>query len=148
MNSCHLAQCEMMGHSCATRRAGTEFAITRTNSPSSPSPPSTPSPPPPPPPPYCTCLDLLNMDGGMGSGERERTFLSLRLLLSPVPHLRRCGTRINGIQQHGEIAAGSVCLSVCVQTTCVQQVRLRIQSFENLNRSTCTYTHSQRMVSD
>ncbi len=46
--------------------------------------------------------------------ERERTFLSLRLLLSPVSHLRRCGTRINDIQLHGEIAAGSVCLSTCV----------------------------------
>lgn len=63
--------------------------------------------------PYSTCLDLLNMDGGGGMGrreKRERTFLSLRWLLSPVSHLRKCGTGINGIQEPGEIAAGGVCL--------------------------------------
>ena len=38
MNSCHLAQCEMMGHSRATRRDGAEFTITH----ASPSQPSTP----------------------------------------------------------------------------------------------------------
>lgn len=79
MNSCHLAQCEMMGHSCATRRAGAEFKIThhpallpistfQSSSPSS--------------SPYCTCLDdLLNMDGGGGmggesDGNAERVFLT------------------------------------------------------------------------
>lgn len=36
MNSCHLAQCEMMGHFCATRRAGAELTIIHINPPSSP----------------------------------------------------------------------------------------------------------------
>lgn len=44
MNSCHLAQCEMIGHSRGTRRAGTEFKITHTNPPSIPFLPSTPNP--------------------------------------------------------------------------------------------------------
>lgn len=49
-----------------------------------------------------------------GGGVRGGVALSwLSLLLSPVSHLRRCGTRINGIQQHGEILAGSVCACVC-----------------------------------
>lgn len=121
MNSCHLAQCEMMGHSRATRRAGAEFTITHAKLPffsphllwlfSSLSLDS-------------SCLDLLNMDGG---GERweerregttmqggKRTFPSLRLLLSPVSHLKRCGKGINGIHEHGEIAAGTMCLCIYV----------------------------------
>lgn len=66
MNSCHLAQCEMMGHSCATRRAGAEFTISPRHPTLLPVPTfqSAPSP-------YCTCLDdLLNMDGSgrMGGG--------------------------------------------------------------------------------
>lgn len=50
-----------------------------------------------------------------GDVEGERGFfffVPLRLSLSPVPLLRRCGTRINGIQQYGEIASG--CVRVCV----------------------------------
>lgn len=129
MNSCHLAQCEMMGHSCATRRAGAEFTIIHANLPCSPSPPSTPSP---------RLLLLLlplpffHMPGSAeygwrwrdgkrrevcrDRGVRERWSVSLTevFLLSPVSHLRRCGTGINGIQQHGEIAAGSVCYCVCM----------------------------------
>lgn len=82
MNSCHLAQCEMMGHSRATRRAGSEFTITHTDAAPHPqllflSPLSSP---------YSSRLDLLNMDGTgrMEAGierdadaekERERTFL-------------------------------------------------------------------------
>lgn len=70
MNSCHLAQCEMMGHSRATRRATAEFTIAR--------PASVPSLPVSVSQsllflllllfsPYCTCLDdLLNMDAGGG----------------------------------------------------------------------------------
>lgn len=42
---------------------------------------------------------------------RGGTFLSPRLPLSPVSHLRRCGTGINGIQEHGEMAAGTMCAS-------------------------------------
>lgn len=51
------------------------------------------------------------VEGGM---EGSVALSRLSLLLSPVSHLRRCGTRINGIQQHGEIAAGSMCVCVCV----------------------------------
>ena len=107
-------------------------------------PPSTPSVsplllPPPPPPPLLIAhawicwiwmeaegMGGIERDGGRET-QRERMFLWLRLRLSPVSHLRRCGTRINGIQQHGEIAAGSVCLSVRVHAAHVQQVRFRIQ---------------------
>lgn len=109
MNSCHLAQCEMMGHSCATRRAGAEFKITHTILHSSPSPPT--NPPPLIAHAWMICWIWMAEERAMAM---QREFFWLRLLLSPVSYLRRCGTRINGIQQHGEIAAGSVCLIVCV----------------------------------
>lgn len=52
MNSCHLAQCEMMGHSRTTGRAGSEFKISLL-------------------PLLIQRLDPLNMDGSgrMGLGK-------------------------------------------------------------------------------
>lgn len=117
MNSCHLAQCEMMGHSCATRRAGAEFTISHTIPPSSPCPPSNPLPlliaha-------WMICWIWMEVEGCRGKvvmwKERFFFFVWLRMPLSPVSHLRRCGTRINGIQQCGGIASGYVWVCVCV----------------------------------
>lgn len=81
-----------------------EELVLNLQSPSSPSPPSSSSFFSP----YCTCLAQLNMDGWRRRRNgSERT--DWGFLLSPVSHLRRCGTGINGIQQLGGIAAGSVC---------------------------------------
>lgn len=80
-------------------------------------PPFSPSPPSSSVSPHSACLNLLNMDGTEEKREGRRcrggTFLSPRLPLSPVSHLRRCGTGINGIQEHGEMAAGTMYLCVC-----------------------------------
>lgn len=48
------------------------------------------------------CWIWMEVEGWEWEGRwgRERIFLWLRLLRSPVSHLRRCGTRINGIQEH------------------------------------------------
>lgn len=115
MNSCHLAQCKMMGHSRATRRAGAEFTITHTNFPLS---PHLHLPLPSLLIPHAsTCWIWMELKGWKEKREGRRcrggTFLSSRLPLSPVSHLRRCGTGINGIQEHGEMAAGTMYLCVC-----------------------------------
>lgn len=75
MNSRYLAQCEMMGHSLATRGAGSEFRITPRTPPLLHLPLFSPNIP---------HLDLLNMDGGGGLGKRGKMVQRKNISLTEV----------------------------------------------------------------
>lgn len=81
-----------------------------------PTPASSPFPPTTPLAPYCTRRALLNMDGRWRDGRKREEDCSsdCGCLWHRFSHLRRCDIGINGIQQRGQMAAGSVCLE-CVR---------------------------------